>query len=275
MTQYAYHAAKVIQDIYKNFTPKAGIVLSSGLDSLIEQLTESISINYTDLPGFPRLSVKGHAGKLVLGYLNKIPVACLLGRAHTYENKSYEEVKTYVRTLKLLGCEYYIATNVSGSLRVAYKPGELALIQDHINFQPGNPLAGPNDDDFGPRFPPMDKAYHPELNQMIRESAKELNITLHEGTYISVLGPSYETAAEIRTFQQWGADVIGMSTVPEVITANHCGLKTAVISTLTNYATGIATTSHCHDEVVAMGLKASNSVRTLICRVINKIQEIS
>ncbi len=268
----AYQAAETIQKHRPNFVPRVGILLSSGLDSLTEQLTDSTVLEYTELPGFPKLSVKGHAGRLCLGYLGETPVVCLQGRSHTYETKSYEEVKNIIRTVKLLGCEYYIATNVSGSLREKFHPGELVLIQDHINFQPGNPLAGPNDDDFGPRFPPMDEAYHPKLNAMIRQAAHDLHVTLHEGIYISVLGPSYETAAEIRTFQHWGADVIGMSTVPEVIVANHCGLKTAVIATITNYATGIAHTSHSHDAVVAMGKKAADKVCKLLTHTVQKIQ---
>lgn len=272
MSQYAYQAAEIIKQHKLNFIPKAGIILSSGFSGLVDQLTEKTTIDYQDLPGFPHVSVKGHSSKMCLGYLNNVPVVCLLGRAHTYENKSYEEVKTYVRTLKLLGCEYYLATNVSGSLREDFAPGEQVLIQDHINFQPGNPLAGPNDDDFGPRFPPLDQAYHPELNQMIRHAAQKSNITLHEGTYISVLGPSYETAAEIRAFRQWGAEVVGMSTVPEVIVANHCGLKTAVIATISNYATGIAKESHSHDAVVAMGIQSSDRVCTLIAETMPYIK---
>ena len=264
MSQYAYQAADAIRLRCPNFKPLIGIMLSSGLGSFVENLTEQVVIDYADLPGFPHLTVKGHAGKLCLGYFNGIPVICLQGRSHTYESQSYETVKTYVRTLKLLGCEYYLATNVSGSLREDVGPGNLVLIQDHINFQSNNPLAGPNDEDFGPRFLPMDKAYNAEFSDVIRTTAKSLNITLHEGTYISVLGPCYETAAEIRAFKQWGADVVGMSTVPEVIVAHHCGLKTAVIATITNYATGIATSSHCHDAVVAMGLQASATVCSLI-----------
>lgn len=274
MSQYAYQAADVIRQHCSHlahFKPCVGIMLSSGLGGLVEQLTESVVIDYADLPGFPHTSVKGHAGKLYLGYLSGKPVICLQGRAHTYENQSYNEVKTYVRTLKLLGCEYYLATNVSGSLREFIIPGELVLIQDHINFQPGNPLAGPNDEDFGPRFPALDAAYNPDFNALIRQSAEKLEIKLHEGTYMSVLGPTFETAAEIRAFQYLGADVIGMSTVPEVIVANHCGLKTAVIATITNYATGIATTSHSHDAVVAMGLQASDKVSRLITASIEKI----
>jgi xanthosine phosphorylase len=280
MSQYAYQATKIIQERCPDFKPKVGIILSSGLDVLVQQLTKSVTLDYNELPGFPNLSVKGHAGQLYLGYLNKTPVVCLVGRAHTYEKglygemdgkNVYDEVKTYVRTLKLLGCEYYIATNVSGSLREDFAPGEQVLIRDHINFQPGNPLAGRNDDDFGPRFPPLDQAYNDKLNHMIRTSAEELNMKLHEGVYISVLGPSYETAAEIRAFRQWGAEVIGMSTVPEVIIANHCGLKTAVIATITNYATGIATTSHDHDDVVEMGKKAASKVCALITATLAKI----
>lgn len=271
MTQHAYQAAEFIQKTRPDFVPRLGILLSSGLDSLTEQLTDLTEIAYTALPGFPELSVKGHAGSLCLGYLNETPVVCLKGRSHTYETQSYLPIKTMIRTLKLLGCEYYIATNVSGSLREKIHPGELVLIQDHINFQPGNPLAGPNDDDFGPRFPPMDAAYNPKLNNAIRQSARDLHITLHEGIYISVLGPCYETAAEIRAFQQWGADVIGMSTVPEIIVANHCGLKTAVVSIITNYATGIAHTSHSHDAVVAMGKKAAAKVCSLLVNVAKKI----
>lgn len=274
LTQHAHQAAEFIQKARPNFVPRLGILLSSGLDSLTEQLTDVTEIAYTDLPGFPSLSVKGHSGSLCLGYLNETPVACLKGRSHTYETQSYVPIKTMIRTLKLLGCEYYIATNVSGSLREKIHPGQLVLIQDHINFQPGNPLAGPNDDDFGPRFPALDEAYNHKLNQAIRQTARDLHITLHEGVYISVLGPSYETAAEIRMFQHWGADVIGMSTVPEIIVANHCGLKTAVIATITNYATGVGPNIHSHDTVVDMGKKAAPKVSSLLVAVAKKIQAL-
>lgn len=274
MTQFSHQAAAVIRQHIPDFTPRIGIMLSSGYSGLVDQLTSPHCIDYNLLPGFPHTSVKGHAGKIYCGYLNHVPVICLLGRAHTYENKSYEEVKTYVRTLKLLGCEYYIATNVSGSLREDVPPGELVLIHDHINFQPGNPLAGPNDDDFGPRFPPLDTAYNSELNTLIQSAANEVDVKLHTGTYISVLGPSYETTAEINAFRMWGADVIGMSTVPEVIVANHCGLKTAVIASITNFATGMTKTSHCHDEVVAMGLKMADKMCRLIMKSVGKIPSL-
>jgi len=264
MTQSAYQAAQILQEKYPHFAPKLGIVLSSGLDKLVLELTEKLTIDYQELPGFPRLTVKGHAGKLHLGYLNQLPVVCLEGRTHTYESNSYEAVKTYIRTLKLLGCEYFIATNVSGSMREDFAPGDLVLIRDHINFQPGNPLTGPNDDDFGPRFFPLDEAYNPVLNLLIQNAANDLNITLHEGVYISVLGPNYETAAEIRAFQRLGADVVGMSTVPEVLTANHCGLKTSVIATITNYATGLTQVGHSHDAVVKKAAESAQRVCQLI-----------
>lgn len=264
MTQNAYAAAKAIKQMKPDFTPKAGIVLGSGLGNLADQLNDKTVISYEQLPGFPIPTVKGHGGNLILGWLNETPVACLQGRSHCYENLDYEPVKTYIRTLKLLGCETFIATNASGSLREDIGPGELMLIKDHINFQPGNPLAGPNDDDFGPRFPPLDNAYDANLREKISTLAQQNNINLHQGTYISVLGPNYETAAEIKAFRILGADAVGMSTVPEVIVANHCGLQVAVIATITNYATGLASASHCHDAVVSMAKRAAEKLSRLI-----------
>ena len=270
---YPTLAAATIQDIANGFTPKVGIVLGSGLGDLASELVDTITIDYQRLAGFPKVSVKGHQGKLHLGYLNGVAVACLQGRAHSYENLSYEEVKTYVRTLKLLGCEYFIATNASGSLHEDIGPGELMLIKDHINFQPGNPLAGPNDDEFGPRFPPMDKAYHPEVLAKLKKHARDSEVNLHEGVYISVLGPCYETAAEIKAFRILGADAVGMSTVPEVIVANHCGMKVGVIATITNYATGLAAASHNHDAVVSMAARAAVQLKKIIVKFVGDLDD--
>jgi xanthosine phosphorylase len=254
-----------IQKLYPNFSPIVGIVLGSGLGQFAEELEDKKIIDFDELPGFPKLTVKGHGGKLILGYLGSIAVVCLQGRAHTYEGlENYETVKTYVRTLKLLGCKYFIATNASGSLNDQVGPGELMLITDHINFQPSNPLIGPNDDEFGPRFYPLDNAYDKDMRARLLDTAHKLSIDLHQGVYISVLGPHYETAAEIRAFRLLGADAVGMSTVPEVLVANHCGMKVAVIATITNYATGLATTSHNHDEVVKMAAKAANRLNSLV-----------
>lgn len=264
MTQQAKQAAAIIAERKKNFTPQLGIILGSGLSAVADSIQDPTHISYADLPGFPETSVKGHAGILTLGHLNDCPVICLQGRGHTYETNNYDSVKNYIRTLKLCGCRYLLATNAAGSLREDVGPGELVLITDHINMQPGNPLAGPNDDDFGPRFPALDSAYHPMLQEILLQTAKERDINLHKGIYIAVLGPSFETAAEIRAFKILGADVVGMSTVPEVIVANHCGLKVAVISSVTNFATGLATESHDHNNVLASAKKSAKHLATLI-----------
>lgn len=260
----AHQAVSIIKQCLPHFKPSIGIVLGSGLGSLAEQLEKSVTISYENLPGFPKLSVYGHSNNLILGYLGHIGVVCLQGRAHSYEGLAYDYVRTYVRTLRLLGCDYFLATNASGSLRESVGPGELVLITDHINMQPGNPLVGPNDDEFGPRFYPLDKAYDKDMRQRLLSIAAREKITLHEGVYISVLGPNYETAAEIKAFKQWGADVVGMSTVPEVLVANHCGMKVAVIATISNYATGLADSSHSHEAVVSMASKAAKKLSLLI-----------
>lgn len=263
-------AAKLIKGRFPTFNPTIGIVLGSGLGSFTEQLENPVSIPYEELPGFPKVTVQGHRGQLVLGHLYGVGVVCLQGRAHSYEGPTFETVKTYIRTLKLLGCETFLATNASGSLREDVGPGELMLITDHINLQPGNPLVGPNDDTFGPRFPPLDGAYNKTLQQTLLSLAEQEDIRLNHGVYVSVLGPNYETAAEIKAFRILGADAVGMSTVPEVLVAVHAGMKVAVIAIITNYATGLATTSHSHDEVVAMANQAAEKLNRLIKRFIKE-----
>lgn len=265
----AHRAAEIIKNAHPSFKPLVAVVLGSGLGQFAEQLEQAVSISYEDLPGFPKMTVLGHAGNLILGYFGDVAVVCLEGRAHTYEGlENYDTVKTYVRTLKLLGCDYFIATNASGSLREDVGPGELMLITDHINMQPSNPLVGPNDDEFGPRFYPLDNAYDKTMRDDLLSIAHDKSINLAEGVYLSVLGPNYETAAEIRAFKLLGADAVGMSTVPEVLVANHCGMKVAVIATITNYATGLTTTSHSHEKVVQMaalaGLKLSDLIKHYI-----------
>lgn len=261
----AHAAAELISKQYPQFKPKMGIVLGSGLGGLADQLQDSVVISYKDLPGFPCGSIHGHAGKLVLGRIEGVDVVCLQGRAHLYEgNHAHAIVKTYVRTLKLLGCEYFIATNAVGSLHETMGPGELVMIHDHINLQPTNPLVGPNDDEFGPRFLPLDKAYDSKLQDMFHQLAGEHGIALHRGVYLALLGPNYETAAEIRAFRTLGADVVGMSTVPEVLIAAHCGLKIGVISIVTNYATGLNAKAHDHAEVVCVAEQAGEKLSQLI-----------
>lgn len=270
---YPHLAANYIKEKYPAFTPKIAVVLGSGLGQFAEELQDSVRIGYEHLPGFPKVTVQGHGGNLILGYWNGVGVICLQGRAHAYEGlENNETVKTYVRTLKLLGCTHFIATNASGSLREDVGPGELMLITDHINFQPSNPLAGPNQDEFGPRFYPLDNAYDFQMRQTLLSLATKNSIKLHEGVYISVLGPNYETAAEIRAFKVLGADAVGMSTVPEVLVANHCGMKVAVIATITNFATGLSQTAHSHDAVVAMAESAAKKLNILIKQYIAELQ---
>ena len=262
---YAHLAADHIKKLLPSFKPTVGVVLGSGLGKFADELEDSIAINYEELPGFPKVTVQGHGGKLILGYWKGVAVACLQGRAHTYEgSENHETVKTYVRTLKLLGCTYFIATNASGSLREDVGPGELMLITDHINLQPSNPLVGPNDDEFGPRFYPIDNAYDKTMRNDLLAIAQKNSIKLNQGVYIAVLGPHYETAAEIRAFKILGADAVGMSTVPEVLVANHCGMKVAVIAMITNYATGLSQTSHNHEDVVNMASSAAEKLNNLL-----------
>jgi len=270
-TSFPHQSAALIEKRAPGFKPKVGIILGSGLGPLADHIEDPITISYEELPGFPPSTVEGHAGKLILGKLNGTPVACLKGRAHSYEGTPYEAVKTYVRTMKLIGCEIYLATNAAGSLREEIGPGSLVVIKDHINFQPGNPLAGPNDDEFGPRFFPMDDAYDVELRKTIASCAETMDIPLTEGVYISVLGPSFETPMEIQAFKQWGAEVIGMSTVPEVLVARHCGLRVAVISTITNLACGLSKTPLSHDETLHYAGLIAEKLTELVTKVVESI----
>lgn len=261
------HATKTIQDCVPGFKPKLGIILGSGLNPVAEAIQQSRTIAFEEIEGFPNLSVSGHSGQLTLGYINGLPVACLEGRSHFYEGyshvydgytvsgeKSFAQLMTPVRTLKLLGCEALLATNSSGSLRPEVQPGQIVAISDHINFQFTNPLVGSRDEEFGSRFIGMEDTYDPKLRKLIAQAAKKLNLSVTEGIYIGVLGPSFETPAEIRTFRSWGADVVGMSTISEVITARHCGLRVAVLSLITNMAAGMSQEKLSH-EVTLKGAR--------------------
>lgn len=254
--------------LHHKFNPRIGIVLGSGLSGFTEQLNNRIDISYDDLPGFPKCSVQGQVGRMTFGTLGGTAIVCLQGRSHTYEGQGFEPVKTYVRTLRLLGCEYFIAINASGSMHTDIPPGELVLISDHINLQGSNPLVGPNDDEFGPRFLALNHAYDSSLRKKFLKAASTLKMKLHEGVYLCVTGPNYETAAEIRAFKLLGADVVGMSTVPEVLVANHCGMKVAAIATITNFATGLDNTEHSHEEVVAVAQRTVQKLTPLLLQAL-------
>ena len=264
MTKNAREAAEIIQKKCPHIKPKVAIVLGSGLGALAGEIKDPTVISYADLPGFHTPKVEGHGEKLYVGTIKGVPVACLQGRAHFYEGVDNATVQTMVRTLKLIGCEMWLATNASGSIRPDVGPGRLVVINDHINFQFNNPLVGPNDDAFGERFVPMEDVYDRPSRQALADIAKSLNIELEEGVYIGVLGPSFETPAEIRAFRTLGADVVGMSTVPEVIVARHCGMRVVVIAAITNFAVGVSQERVTHERTLKGAKMAADHLIQLV-----------
>jgi purine-nucleoside phosphorylase len=204
--------------------PKTAIVLGSGLGEFVDQFENKITISYDQIPHFKKTKVEGHAGALIYGTIEKTPVLALQGRVHAYEGHDLLDVVFGVRTLGSLGVKNVILTNASGGINLNYKPGDLVLITDHLNLTGKNPLVGPNIDKLGTRFPDMGEAYNVELNEIILSSAKELNKVLHSGVYAGVMGPTYETPSEIKMFRILGADMVGMSTVPETIALHHMGV---------------------------------------------------
>ncbi len=270
-TSLPYQAAQIINERKPNFTPRVGLVLGSGLGGLADHITEPTFIPYQDLPGFPTSTVSGHSGRLVLGYLEGVPVACLQGRAHYYEGATNDKIKNLIRTLKVIGCEILLGTNASGSLRPEVGAGSLMVITDHINMQGNNPLIGPNEEEFGGRFVSMENAYDPELRAQMHSVANHLNINLAEGVYISVLGPMFETPAEIRAFRTLGADAVGMSTVSEVIVARHCGLRVVVVAAISNLAAGLSDESITHEGTLHYAGKAADDMMRLIKAFIKQL----
>ncbi len=264
MTQSAIAAAKFIAQKAPGFKPKLAMTLGSGLGDLADLLEDVVKIPYGDLPDFPPCNVVGHAGNLYLGKLKGVPVAFLQGRAHYYEGVSNVVAKTYIRTLKLIGCESILITNAAGSMRDDIAPGDLVLIKDHINFQGVNVLCGHNEDDFGPRFIGMDDAHNPQLREKLLSIAHENNIALKQGVYFAVLGPSFETPAEIRAFQMMGGDVVAMSAINEIITAHHCGLRVAMISVVSNMAAGLSTQKISHELTLAGVKLATDKLKQLV-----------
>ncbi|RLA61721.1 MAG: purine-nucleoside phosphorylase [Epsilonproteobacteria bacterium] len=253
------------------YHPKIGIVLGSGLGNFIQSFSEKISVPYSRIPHFQNVSVAGHNGQLVLGKINGIEIIALQGRVHAYEGHSQAEVVYPIRTLGLLGVENLILTNVSGGINKSFFPGDFVLTEDHLNLTGKNPLIGPNLFDFAPRFPDMSKAYDPSLNEMLTQSAKELNIPLKSGVYAGVLGPSYETPAEVRMLRALGADMVGMSTVPETIAAHHMGVKVCNISLISNMAAGIIDDSLRHEDITLQAASVMEDFSSLIKNFIIKI----
>ena len=240
--------------------PSVAVVLGSGLGAFAGELSAPVEIPYREIPGWPASTAVGHAGKLVLGRLGSCDVAVMAGRAHLYEGYSPAQVAFSVRVLGSLGVRAIVFTNAAGGINVSLEPGALVLISDHINLQGANPLAGPNDDRLGPRFPDMSDAYSASFRNVAREVAAGLGIAVREGVYAAVLGPSYETPAEIRYMRAIGADLVGMSTVPEVIAARHMGIEVLGISCVTNMAAGILPRKIDHQEVLETGARVRDTL---------------
>ena len=251
--------------------PKIAVVLGSGLGNLTADFTETEELPYRDIPNFPVSTVEGHKGALLAGKLGEKEVYALEGRFHFYEGYSMKEVCYPFYVLKLLGVEQVVLTNACGGINRSFVPGTLMLITDFINMMGTNPLIGPNDERFGPRFPDMTEAYSLRLRTLAKSAAAELGIPCKEGVYAIFSGPCYETAAEIRAYRALGADAIGMSTVPETIAANYLGMEVLGIACITNMATGIAERKHSHEEVLAVADRASSHLCRLVERVIEKL----
>lgn len=275
-------AANAIRRVLpESHAPKVGIVLGSGMGNFADEyVTNRVEIPYADIPDFPSSTVSGHAGKLIVGEVNGVSVACLQGRVHLYEGIDPQQVRVPIYALKRIGCEGLILTTAVGSLREEVGPGELVAISDHINLQCRNPLIGPNDDTIGLRFPSMLDAYDPEYRATLQDIVKDTNrrrgnedhvLRLAEGVYLAGLGPSFETPAEIRAYRVMGADVVGMSTVPEVICARHAGLRVAGIGVVVNHAAGMTDTHITHDETLHYAAVAGKNLSELISEFIERV----
>lgn len=270
MTKAYEQASQYIQERIK-VKPKIGLILGSGLGVLADEIKHAVKLPYGEIPGFPESTVEGHAGQLVIGELEGQQVIAMQGRFHYYEGYSLDLVTLPIRVMKKLGVEQIIVTNAAGGINTSFSPGDLMIINDHLNFTGRNPLIGPNDAELGVRFPDMSQAYAPELRTLAKQVAKELGISVQEGVYVGVLGPSYETPAEIRMFRTLGADAVGMSTVPEVIVAVHSGLKVLGISCISNMAAGILDEPLSHEEVMATAEQVKEKFLTLVKGILRNI----
>lgn len=249
-------------------TPGIAVVLGSGLGPLADSIEQPVEIDYRDIPGFPETTVAGHAGKLVCGILGGRRVLAMKGRFHYYEGYDISQVVFHIRVFGLMGIDSLIVTNAAGGINTSFRPGDLMLITDHISFFAPSPLRGRNLDEFGPRFPDMCEAYDRSLIEYAEGIAESMGIELKKGVYAFAQGPMYETPAEIRALRALGADAVGMSTVPEVITARHCGMKVLGISCITNMAAGILDQKLDHSEVMDTARKTEKAFIRLVSEII-------
>lgn len=258
-----------------DFVPLVALVLGSGLGGFASELKVEKEIPYSEIEGFPVSTVAGHDGKFIFGTLGQVPVVCMKGRVHYYEGYSMSDVCLPVRLMKMLGAKFLFLTNAAGGLGDGFQAGDLMMIRDHISLFVPNPLLGPNDEKFGTRFPDMSHIYDLKLQEILREVAKKENITLREGVYTMLTGPSYESPAEIRCLKAMGTDAVGMSTVVEAIAANHAGMRICGISCISNMAAGISKTPLNHKEVQEAADNAALKFTKLVSESIVKIGELA
>ena len=271
MKETINQVAKQIKAKIGDYNPKIGLILGSGLGGVAEAIENAVVIPYEEIEGFPRSTVSGHAGRLVVGKLNGVDVLCMQGRVHFYEGHLPAALALVVRAYKKLGIEKLILTNASGSLNIDMGPGSLMVISDHINLSGCNPLIGPNDDTVGPRFPDMTYAYDPELRQKLLQTAEKEGINIRSGVYLMTSGPNFETPAEIRMFRILGADAVGMSTVSETLCAVHCGMKVVGVSVITNYGSGMVSDKQTHEETIAQANEAGKKLQRILTRFVTEI----
>lgn len=266
----AEHVQKTAGSSYQQ--PKVGVVLGSGLGAFARCVSSHTVIPYREIPEFPQSSVTGHKGELLLGSIENIPVAVMSGRVHFYEGYSMDRVTFPVRVLAALGADVLLVTNAAGGANPTYAPGDFMIITDHINLTGQNPLIGHNDDRMGPRFPDMTEAYSVRGRDVLRRAAKAVGVSVHEGVYAGLSGPSYETPAEIRMLQKIGADAVGMSTVSEVIVARHAGMEVVGMSVITNRAAGLSEEPLSHEEVKEVGARVEGVFCDLLVKAVTLIQ---
>lgn len=273
MSELEQKTAESVKYIRDNcpLKPKIAVILGSGLGEIAKDIENAYTLEYRDIPHFAQSTAPGHAGRLVIGKLGETEVLCMQGRMHYYEGNGMDAVVYPIRVMAKLGIETLILSNAAGGINLSFMPGDIMMITDHINFMGVNPLVGPNEESFGVRFSDMSYAYNHLLRRLAEETVSELGIELKKGVYLACSGPSYETPAEIRAFRVWGADAVGMSTVPEVIVANHCGIKVAAFSCISNMAAGILDQPLTEEEVLAAGEMVSGKMSSLVKNLVAKI----
>jgi len=263
-------AASVVRE-RTSLLPQLAIILGSGLGALAGEIRSATVIPYGEIPGFPRSTVEGHAGNLIVGRLEGKAVVAMQGRAHFYEGYSLADVVIPVRVMRALGARVLLVSNAAGGINRLWSSGDLMIIADHINFMGTNPLMGPNDPDLGPRFPDMSQAYEPELIALAERAALAEGIPIRKGVYAGVHGPSYETPAELRMLRVWGADAVGMSTVPEVIAARHMAMRVLGITAITDMATGEQVKTVTHEDVIAVARELEPKFIRLVKRIVKEM----